>query len=215
MITAGADNKLNIQGCSSSHLSANAQMGQGDYATSTRTFTFISLTNSANYVCDGASTPRCHQLRGSYTGHGGHTTKAGHVLEATCYRDGSTTNTNELLFPNSIFPMLTVGGAQYGSGVLDTLGPVRLGNEAADTVTIYGSVSTSGNPNVDLSDSTGTFTVGGTSTFNGPVNLGDANADTVTIKGHVVTSGNPNIDFSGSSGTCSGGFDAGGTTCSR
>jgi len=111
--------------------------------------------------------------------------------------------------------MLTVGGAQYGSGVLDTLGPVRLGNEAADTVTIYGSVSTSGNPNVDLSDSTGTFTVGGTSTFNGPVNLGDANADTVTIKGHVVTSGNPNIDFSGSSGTCSGGFDAGGTTCSR
>jgi hypothetical protein len=138
---------------------------------------------------------------------------------AYCFTGGS----NALYFTSAYFNNgLSVVGAANFDGAASFDGAVNLGNENSDTVTIKGHVATTGNPNIDLSGSSGTFssttganTIGGaatlsstlavtsTATFNGHVNLGNANEDTVTIQGHVATTGNPNIDLSGSSGTFS------------
>lgn len=103
---------------------------------------------------------------------------------------------------------LTMSGASTFNGAM------TLGDETGDTITIKGSVTTSGAPNIIFSGSSGTFagptgantlggalTVSGAATFESTVQLGDGTADSITIKGHIGTAGSPNIDFSGGSGT--------------
>jgi len=119
----------------------------------------------------------------------------------------------------------TVGGAVTFSTTVDVGGvasfnaATNFGNAKEDTVTIYGDItcSSSTNPDIDLSGSSGTFstttgasTLGGSTTaatndvsFNGAVNLGNAKGDTVTFYGSVAADSTqgPDFDFSGSAGT--------------